>query len=171
MNPEQIPEEGRISFNTSLGIAFVLGLLIGFIIGNMSAGKFAGGVNTIPNNSAVSTSTSVSASSTSSLSAEWVSVSDQPAGNSVTLATLSLDKNYWVAIRDHIESTTTPRVLGARKIFAGNYQNASIYVSRATVPGATYDVVLYNDSPDFDYSPSNLVMNGSDIVRASFKAQ
>ena len=172
-------------FDKYVAIALVVGIIAGFIIGH-SVGASKSKVDT----NATSTSESLiygedGATTTSSsmmdddnmmgsamMSGDKVSVTDQKAGNTVVVSKLNLDKTYWVAIRDSRSTNVAPRVLGAKKIFAGSHSDEAIYVSRATEAGKSYDVVLFKDAPDFNYSASMMVMdsNGNEPIGATFKA-
>lgn len=185
-NSGQVSDQKTPSFNTYVGMTLVVGLVIGFIVGNLSAGKNAV-VKNNANSSLYGNSTTTgdsamtgnmlkgsdSASSGLSMgnaSGDWLDVLDQPAGHYVTIAKLNLDKPYWIAVRDSAEAVKNPYILGAKHVQKENYKDVQIYVPRATVSGQTYDIVFYKDAPTFNYDSTNLVKNGSEILRASFKA-
>src|SRR5262249_16627222 len=77
---------------------------------------------------------------TSNASGETVTVNDQTAGASVTVADLTLMKPSWVVIRD-----TKGWALGA-EWFYGSGKDLSISLLRNTVAGQTYQAVIYIDN-------------------------
>lgn len=168
-------------FDKYVAIALIVGIIAGFIIGH-SVGSSKAKVDS----NATSTSESLlygEATTTGAtpsgngmmmgsamMSGDKISVSDQKAGHQVIVSKLTLDKAYWVAVRDSRSTTKVPYILGAKKLAAGTYVDESIYVSRATEAGKSYDIVLFKDGPNFNYSPSMMVMDGMDPVEATFKA-
>lgn len=178
MNPntQQAPKQDFV-FDKYVAIALVVGIVAGFIIGNSVGNKsdkdalvYGGNVTT----TATTTDTVVTTASTPDMTmslGEWLSVPEQSAGNVVTLSKLTLGKSYWVAIRDNADTTKTPFILGAKKVFAGSYTDLPIYVNRALESGKSYEVVFYNDHGDFNYDNSNLVMDGSSVLRATFNVK
>jgi hypothetical protein len=187
-NPPQQKANPDFVFDKYVAIALVVGLIAGFIIGDSFGSK-----KSVPNNSLVFGDNATTSSSTMSdmsgmtsmnsgttsgamstpttVTSSDITVGDQKPGSYVTISKISLDKNYWVAIRDNSDTTKTPYVLGAQKVFAGTHNNVSVYVSRMLDAGKSYEVVLYNDSADFNFSPSNIVMNDSSIVRSTFSVK
>ena len=181
MNSDNKTAGQEMVFDKYVAIALVVGIIAGFIIGHS-----VGASKVKINSNATSTSDLIygenGATSSSSMmddddikggammSGDKVSVSNQKAGNTVVVSKLNLDKSYWVAVRDSRSTNVAPRVLGAKKIMAGSHSDVAIYVSRATEAGKSYDVVLFKDAPDFNYSASMMVMDGTEPVGATFKA-
>jgi len=164
MNPEiQKKAEGFV-FDKYVAIALIAGLIIGFIIGNGIDKPFSKKENNTSN------SVFQEATSTSFLSSESLTVPEQKAGSSVLVSKINLDKPYWVAVRENKETSKFPYILGAIKLQAGTYSDVHVFISRNTEAGKRYDVVFYKDSPDFDYSQGNLILNGSSTVGATFTA-
>jgi len=81
-------------------------------------------------------------------------VSDQGSGKIVVLSEVFLTTNGWVAVHETEEGETTGRILGARRLDAGDYQGESIELLRPTEAGRLYVVVLHRDDGDtaFDYT-------------------
>jgi len=176
MNSNNPAKQEDFVFDKYVAIALVVGLVAGFIIGNSVGGSRDGENALVYNGNATSTATTTSASINGIGSAEvggdWLVVPDQEEGNNVVISKLTLDKSYWVAIRDNEESVENAFVLGARKIFPGTYTDLSIYANRPTVSGNKYDIVFYNDNGgEFDYSDANLVKNDSEMLRATFNVR
>lgn len=102
------------------------------------------------------------------LAGETVTVSDQKAGASVAVDSVSVVKPTWIAIKD-----TNGWVLGAELINQSE-DNASVTLIRNTKPGETYQAVMYVDDGDqwFDLHKDALVTDDSDApVASTFKAQ
>ena len=101
-------------------------------------------------------------------SGETVTVSDQTAGPTVQIDSVQAQKSEWVAIKD-----TSARILGAGR-FDKSATNVSVDLLRATIPGQTYQAVIYLDDGDhqFDFHKDMLV-TGSDgaPVSSTFTAQ
>ncbi len=73
-----------------------------------------------------------------------ISVSDQPAGGSITVAAVSIDKRGWIVI--HQDDHGAPGwVLGARRLEPGSYTNDVVELLRATTPGNVYYAMLHTD--------------------------
>ncbi|MDB5238272.1 MAG: hypothetical protein JWM46_542 [Candidatus Kaiserbacteria bacterium] len=100
---------------------------------------------------------------TVSSSGEALSVGDQPAGDSVRVASVTLAKAGWVAVRDSM------RIYGAAWLTAGTHENVSVPLLRNTVSGSNYTAVLYADNGDkkFDMHADALVTGVSDTFSAT----
>ena len=164
MNPEIQNKSETFVFDKYIAIALVAGLIIGFIIGI--------NINKPVSQKAEDTSKNIfqDATSTSFLTSDSITVPEQKAGSSVLVSKVNLDKPYWVAVRENKDTSKFPYILGAIKLQAGTYSDVNVFVSRNTESGKKYDVVFYKDSPDFDYSEGNLILNGSSTVGATFTA-
>lgn len=102
------------------------------------------------------------------MSGNAVSVSDQPAGSFVTIASATLPQTGWVAVRDAAGKT-----LGAKRLDAGTAEAVQVPLLRNTVTGEKYQVLLYTDDGDktFDLHKDTLVTNSDGTVAgASFTA-
>ena len=181
------PDGETMGFDKYVAIALIVGLIAGFIIGQSvganNNGDEEGNNGTSTESSifeddeeATTTSRSGGNQGASVMRASMdnmdneVEVSNQKAGNNVTISKLVLDKTYWVAVRDSQETTKSPFVLGGRKLSAGTHNNITIYVPRATEAGKKYDIVFYKDSPTATFSRANLIMNGNSVAGATFQA-
>lgn len=121
------------------------------------------------NGSQTSTTTQQSGSTSSSTAqptvdvntGEEISVSDQPAGDSVQVVEAKLSRVTWLAVRDPL------RIYGAAKVTppqgGGTVQDITIPLLRNTAAGTSYTVVAYVDDGDgvFDFKKDSLV-NGLD---------
>ncbi len=99
---------------------------------------------------------------------EAVSVSNQPAGMSVTVASVSVNQRDWIAIRD-----ASGRTLGAALFSAGVHTNVTVPLLRATVAGERYQVLLYVDdgSKQFDlHKDALLIGTGGAVIGTTFTA-
>lgn len=108
-------------------------------------------------------SATVSADTKTSISVggSAVTVKDQPAGSSVTVASATLPQLGWIAVRD-----ASGRTLGAGRFSAGTVTNAEVPLLRATEAGQRYQVLLYVDDGDkeFDLHKDTLVTNSDGSV-------
>ncbi|MFA6297472.1 MAG: hypothetical protein WC629_02820 [Candidatus Paceibacterota bacterium] len=165
MNQEiQKKSEGFV-FDKYIAIALVVGLVIGFIIGN-SINKPFSEKKELDNSRVVFQD----ATSTTLEAGDWLTVPEQKAGSSVLVSKVTIDKPYWIAVRENKDTSKFPYILGAIKLQAGTYSDVNVFISRNTETGKKYDVIFYKDSPDFDYSEGNLVINGSSTVGSTFTA-
>lgn len=117
---------------------------------------------------AVDTKQSVAAASSVEVSGDAVSVQDQSAGNTVSVASATVPQTGWVAVRDG-----NGRVLGAARLEAGSHMSVQVELLRATESGGRYQVLLYVDDGDkaFDIHKDTLIMNADGSVSgAAFTA-
>lgn len=101
-----------------------------------------------------------------------VSVMDQKAGDTVTVASVTVPPpGVWVAVRE-VTGDTLGNVLGAVRVH-GPLSNVEVPLLRATVPGQVYAVTLYRDdgSPEFDPTQSSVYVDfdTGERVTALFK--
>ena len=94
---------------------------------------------------------------------EVITVSDQPAGDSVRIASVTLSKTGWVAVRDSL------RIYGAAWLAAGTHENVSVPLLRNTTSGDKYSVVLYvdNGNKQFDMHADSLISGMSGTFTAT----
>ncbi len=100
---------------------------------------------------------------------ESVSVADQPAGDAVTISSVTFTETGWIAVRDDRGWT-----LGAGRIEAGTHKDMVINLLRGTIAGERYQVLLYIDDGDqvFDLKKEILVTRSDgSIAGAIFEAQ
>lgn len=83
-------------------------------------------------------------------------VANQPAGESVMVTGITVDKVSWIAVREPDGS----RVLGAARIDPGT-RSVTVSLLRATTAGNRYEVVIYEDDGDraFDMKKDIVVGN------------
>ncbi len=77
-------------------------------------------------------------------------VLDQPAGNTVTVQNVILQKSdngNWIVVHE-IKDGTVSNALGATRKDFGTYSGVEVKLLRGTVSGGTYAVVLYDDDGD-----------------------
>ncbi len=89
-----------------------------------------------------------------------VSVTDQPAGNTVTVASVTIPPpGVWVAVRE-VDDDALGNVLGAAHA-GGPRTDFTVPLLRATVPGGTYAIELYRDggSNTFDLSTDSVYVD------------
>ncbi|OGG77338.1 hypothetical protein A3F56_03855 [Candidatus Kaiserbacteria bacterium RIFCSPHIGHO2_12_FULL_55_13] len=98
---------------------------------------------------------------------EAVTVRDQAAGTSVSVASVTLNEMGWVAIRDE-----SGRVLGAARFDAGTWSDMSVPLLRATAAAGSYQVLLYVDDGDkqYDLHKDILIMGANgEVAGTTFK--
>ncbi len=98
---------------------------------------------------------------------EAVTVRDQAAGTSVSVASVTLNEMGWVAIRDE-----NGRVLGAARFDAGTWSNVPVPLLRATAVAGSYQVLLYVDDGDkqYDLHKDILIMGANgEVAGTTFK--
>jgi hypothetical protein len=131
--------------------------------------------------SAASTSTANASSSTANVSTnispstqtiasmgETVYATDQKAGNSVAIDSMSLTRKSWIAIKD-----TKGYILGAG-LFQAGATSGVVPLLRATTAGERYEVLIYVDDTDkiFDLHKDMLVVSADGSpVGSAFSAQ
>ena len=99
---------------------------------------------------------------------ETVTASNQPAGASVSIASMTLTRKSWLTV---VAANGT--ILGAG-LFPATATEGAIPLERDTVAGQTYKIVIYVDNGDkvFNFHKDLLVMNSDDSpVSAAFMAQ
>lgn len=101
-------------------------------------------------------------------SGEVVVVEDQAAGSSVVVASASLTKPSWIAIKD-----AAGWILGARRFDMTSVPESSIPLLRATEAGKIYYAVIYVDDGDkaFDFKKDTVVVQAGTAVNDSFLAR
>lgn len=103
----------------------------------------------------------VSAGPSTTSDGEAVSVSDQQAGETVMLDSVTFSETGWVAIRDDRGWT-----LGAKRFEPGTYSDVAMTLLRATEAGQRYQALLYIDDGDkqFDFKKEILVTRSDGSV-------
>ena len=117
--------------------------------------------------------TSVTKNSTSmhsqAAAGEDVQASDQKAGMSVMVDSVTLKGRGWVAVED-----SKNWVMGAERLEAGTHTNVAVTLLRGTVAGQTYKVVLFADDGDkmFDLHKDTIIKNSDgSMLSAAFIAK
>jgi hypothetical protein len=193
-NFDQNPNSNTMSPNENLvrnwltGIAIVLVVLIAItyiLHRNSSNPTVAGDMNSAAGTSATSTDstssqqaatagsaatgfTPLAGTLTTTSNGEALAVSDQTAGSSVAVSSMTLFRKSWVAVEAMDGS-----ILGAG-LFPADSTSGTIPLLRDTVVGEQYEVVIYDDATDkdFDFHQDHLVVGaGGSAIGASFSAQ
>jgi len=109
-------------------------------------------------NSTVTETATATSKPTASASGEKVVAEDQGAGGSVKVASVSLTKTSWVAVKD-----AKGWVLGAARLGAGSHSNVTVPLLRATTAGINYYVVIFVDDGDnvFDHKKDAVLTNAA----------
>ena len=128
---------------------FIGGLVVGVLLSiAWFYGNATWNVALTPNQQATASSTaplSAAALVTATSTSAALAVSDQPAGGSVTIESVSVPPpGVWAAVRE-VNAGTLGNVLGAARA-GGPRTNVVVPLLRATMPGRTYAVELYRAS-------------------------
>lgn len=101
-----------------------------------------------------------------------VSVNNQKAGTVVTLESVTLDTDGWVAIRDD-QNGLMGNILGAQLLAKGTHNNVKINLLRATTAGKTYHAVVYREDGKKGFAKAGdmVVMSNGTAVSDTFKAE
>lgn len=141
------------SFHTS---SFVLGIALGAAL---ASAWFLGASIPLPPQGSPPVATTTPAARFPESGA--VSVSDQPAGRTVLIQSVTVPPpGVWIAVRDTDSSSGQAggdglgNVLGALRVH-GPLSNVSVPLLRPTEPGRVYAVELYRDDGDGNFDPTN----------------
>jgi hypothetical protein len=124
-------------------IALVVGIIVGFAVGTYTSPSRIESDSSIDDEA----TTTDSVSGSVGIDGVEVSVDDQPAGMTVDVYNLQLDKVSWVAVREY-DNKTLGYTLGAHRLPAGTYATDQVDVVRPTVAGKTYAVTIFYDNGD-----------------------
>ncbi|MDE1925529.1 MAG: hypothetical protein KGH79_05180 [Patescibacteria group bacterium] len=154
-------------------LAFVVGLLAGFTLGHRAD---VSETITMANTTMATTSAQTHSQKPESVSRpeaaagnDSVVISDQSAGDSVAVKSVTLSQGGWIAIRD-----ASGKTLGAALFPAGVNTGVSVPLLRATEAGQRYQALLYYDDGkhDFNLQTETLVMSADGApVGTNFTAQ
>lgn len=157
--------------NVRLAISFVVGVIVGvagYALVNHNNSAIPVTDPSLASQTDISTSTAMAAVSGSS-----VSVSDQSAGNSVSLSNIVLAHDGWVAIHDDVNGVPG-RILGAKLFPAGTTATGSVALLRNTVAGTSYFAVIHASDGDIVFTPKTdkiLYDAQNNVVMTKFTAQ
>ena len=99
---------------------------------------------------------------------ETVTISNQPAGRSVTISDMTIARKSWVAVKD-----TSGSILGAA-LFAAGSTSGRVPLLRATRAGERYEALIYIDNGDKAFNlRKDLLVSAADgsPVSTAFTAQ
>lgn len=132
-------------FSTS---SFVAGIMLGVLLAGAWFLDGTIGLISAPSSSFLATTTT-----SSLLESGAVSVANQPAGESVIVASVTVPSSgVWVAVRE-VNDNTLGNVLGAARV-ASPHDTMTISLLRATEPNRSYAVELYRDDNNSAFDPS-----------------
>ncbi len=149
----------RPSLKWYLSVAVAVSLIVGFIVGWLSAGARlgAGGpggslVDKIKNNLSATTTTTTAGALAN------FTVLDQPPGNQVLIRDVAITGQVWLAVYEDREGEPG-NVLGAVFVRPGTYPALAIPLLRNTVDDLPYYVQAHTDDGDgmFDYRQDQLI--------------
>lgn len=156
-------------------IAVVVGLMLGYGWGRQTAPTGTEMAVERPATTTAMTSethllgTNAAAAKTTVAEGNSLAVSGQPAGMSVTLTSVTLSQEAWIAIRD-----SSGKTLGAALFPAGTHSDVSVSLLRATTAGQSYQALIYFDdgTKTFDLKTESVVLNeDGSVAGTTFSAQ
>jgi hypothetical protein len=161
-------------------IALIVGVLIGWFIGQssgtpktaMTGEKMVANIDSAMSDDKSKDGAMMEGDSMKTVDADAaVLVSDQAAGNTVTVASVETSESTWVAIREGVNGGMG-NILGASRIDAGASNNIVVDLLRPTMAGNDYYVVLFNDNGDrmFDHKIDMPLSSDGVIITQTFKA-
>lgn len=159
-------------FSTPVVIALIVGIILGFAIGNYTQrGKGGVAVDEALDDDTAAPEVVVAGAE---LEGDAVAVStvDQPAGKIVLVSNVTLDKTAWLAVQNYSDGQLS-NVLGAHRLAAGNYASDIIDLVIPTVADKTYAITVFYDEGDLNFSRKNdipVLKSGSPIF-ATFVAE
>lgn len=137
------------------------------VVGSDTSSSTTETSGTVGDNMPIDMAVTANTTMTTTASGETVSAKDQPAASSVMIASMSLTKASWIAVKD------AKGILGAGWFPAGATAGA-VPLLRATKAGESYQAVIYVDDGDkqFDMRKDSFVMgaDGSPVA-VSFMAK
>jgi hypothetical protein len=169
MNTKEPVKENEEMSKGIIIVVVALGLCFGFYIGTPKGEK-----KPLAQNDAISTTTQTVSEKTTAVPAKKeeekttpktisapitnptktekvITVSSQSAGKTVTIKSVTLSKDGWVAIRENVGGEMGS-VLGAAWLPKGTATNVSVELLRNTISGKTYFVTLFTDNGDKKFS-------------------
>lgn len=140
----------KFIINQASIIFLIIGLLVGFGVGWYVSNLNGDNTPTKEEVSETDTETSVSKND--------LSVSDQPAGLTVLIDSVSLKEPKWIAVREDINGEMG-NILGALRLQEGAHEGVEVELLRGTNPEELYYVVLYEDNggDTFDHNFDSLI--------------
>lgn len=168
-NVETVAEEKSKQRNILI-ITIVVGLLFGFFVGRMWSGKNAGEEALIADETATTTKSVIAKSETSGTNS--ITLSEQSAGNVVSVTKVSLANDSWVVIHEDANGEFG-NILGAGWFPKGNNENVVIELLRGTDADKKYYAVLYTDDGDkkFDAKADRPITENGKAVLQVFMAK
>lgn len=143
----KLPSFSLRSFSS---VSFVAGIMVGVLISGAWIASSNGDFSSL--RYAFNLSTSTPSRAEADTRGSVVSVADQPAGDSVLVASVNAPVPVWVAVRE-LSGRDLGNVLGALKVGAPKTE-VSVPLLRGTLPGRTYAIELYRDDGEGDFDPA-----------------
>lgn len=161
-------------------IVGVIALIVGFLLGWIANGGDSEPKATTEESEKTerveetgTTTPSEAETETEPVSGGDVTVENQAAGKTITVATVAADGDTWIAVRDDINGKPG-NILGAKRVSTGTHTNVSVPLLRATESGKSYFIVLFTDNGDkkFDHKTDRPVFSqdSSDLLAVKFTA-
>jgi hypothetical protein len=147
--------------NVRYAVAFVVGLIVGLGLYWAFDQDTTSQMTNDTNNQASTTVASIQGDN-------GLIVAEQQPGKMVTISDMALKQPTWVAIRDDINGTPGPKILGAT-LFDANATTGTVELLRATEAGKSYFAILHVDDGNtkaFDSKIDKVLKDpsGSDVM-------
>jgi hypothetical protein len=155
------------TFWKGVALWFSVGLIVGLLIGMAIGWRIDQRVAQITSEDAVKTATSTDMGLVND-SGVSVTLNDQPAGYAALISQITLPQSAWISVREILPSGDLGKVLGTVRRDAGTYTNVVVNLLRATVPEASYALVLYADNGKKTFDAKSLtIIQGMDGKEAT----
>jgi hypothetical protein len=133
----------------SSSISFVAGITVGVLL---SGAWFLGGARDFLPSASFGTASTTANTAEAAPPSKAISVSDQPAGSSVTVASVDAPSSgVWVAVRE-VNGRDLGNVLGAVRV-KGAHAQVEVPLLRATEADRAYAIELYRDDGSGSFDP------------------
>ncbi|OGY59320.1 MAG: hypothetical protein A3I31_02275 [Candidatus Colwellbacteria bacterium RIFCSPLOWO2_02_FULL_44_20b] len=168
----QAATEGATHSTRKVVIIAIIAFLVGLLIGNISRDRsmdltddtVSGGEEIVQNGNELTEGESA---------ANVIVVNDQPAGNKIVVASVTLEEDSWIAIQEDRDGSLG-NILGAR-LFAAGTNAGEVRLMRSTAVGGMYYAVIRPDDgnpDDFDFRGVDAPLQDAEgnVVMAKFTA-
>jgi len=173
---EKKTEEGnRTNSRTQLVIVFLVGFLLGLLVGPTFAGD-RGDQQTLDGDTSIEdiigAENATSPDGSKVLPSNSSVVADnQLAGDRVVLSSISLEKEGWVVVHESQDGVPV-NALGAQRFDAGVHIEGHVDLLRNTEVGNIYFVILYDESGDGEFNlkeDAPLVGKDNGLISTTFE--
>ena len=173
-------EGNKMNSKSQLVIVFLIGFLLGLLIGPTFMGDAPNGdvavdeqADVTGENNGLGDANDANTSPTTPQEpgANSIVASDQLAGERVVVDSVTLAQGGWAVVHESNEGAVA-NALGAQRFDEGSYENIYVDLLRNTETGNTYFVILYSDNGDGEFSLDTdfpLVETGETMIYTTFQ--